>query len=143
MDFTAIIVVPTVMYFVCKFFEALIRRKERMMLVEKLETLHPQFLQIGEAFTSETFFLNKKFSALRIGLLLAGIGLGLTVAWALSVSLFPVIASHKQNLANDFYRFREMFSIIYLASPACFGGIGLIISYLIEKKAGEQDVKVV
>ena len=135
MDLTSIIVVPCVMYFVYKFLEALIRRKERMMLVEKLETLQPQSLQIGGAFNSEGLFPNKRFSALRFGLLLSGIGLGLIVAWVLGMTLYPTINAIRQSASSEYYHFRQVFSMIYLASPAFFGGVGLIISYLIEKKA--------
>jgi len=131
MDLTAVIVVPTVMYFVYKFLEVLIRRKERMMLVEKLETLQPDSLQICEAFSSNSgnLFPNKRFSGLRIGLLLAGIGLGLIVAWALLLAFYPTFIS-----STSSYVFRQMFQFIFLASPACFGGLGLIISYFIEQK---------
>jgi len=129
MDLTAIIVVPTVMYFVYKFLESLIRKKERMMLIEKLETLPPQSLQISEAFCSKDFFPNKRFSGLRFGLLLAGIGLGLIVAWALIAIVYVELES---NIKLS-HQFTDMLSIIFLASPALFGGIGLIISYVIER----------
>ena len=132
MELTPIIIVPTIMYFVYKIFEALIRRKERMMLVEKIEMLQPHSLQ------SYDYLPNRRFSALRFGLLLVGIGLGLITAWVLSLSVLNVVASHKQSLGNEFYRFRDMYGVIYLAAPAFFGGIGLFISYLLEKRADKS-----
>ena len=130
MDLTTIIVVPTVMYFLYKFLDSLIRKKERILLIEKLETLHPQSLQISEAFGSTDFIPNKRFSGLRFGLLLTGIGLGLLLAWALMAIVYVELESY----IKDSYRYREMLNIIFLATPALFGGIGLIISYVIERK---------
>ena len=130
MDFTAIIVVPTIFYFTYKLLESLVRRKERMMIIEKLETLQPQSLQISEAFGSTDFFPNKKFSGLRMGLLLAGIGLGLIVAWALMTIIYVEYKSYLE----ESYRFRDVLNFLYLAAPALFGGIGLIISYVIEQR---------
>ena len=130
MDFTAIIVVPTVMYFVYKFLEALIRRKERMMLVDKLDFSNLQALPSIDALNVLDYMPNKRYSSLRIGLLLTGIGFGLIVAWALVISLYPCFLENGQ----IHYRFREMLQVIYLASPVFFGGIGLFISYLFEKK---------
>ena len=129
MDLTPIIVVPIIFYFTYKFLESLIRRKERMMLIEKLETLQPQSLQIGEAFSSTDFFPNKKFIGLRIGLLLTGIGFGLVVAWALMAFMYVQIASY----LKESWELRQTLNIIYLASPILFGGIGLLISYVIER----------
>jgi len=124
MDFTAIIVVPTIFYFLFKFFDSLIRRKERMLMVEKLDFSNLHTLPSAEALNVMDYMPNKRFSGLRAGLLLAGVGLGLMVAWTLVLSLHPLYPDNGQ--------------IIYLAAPACFGGIGLIISYIIEQKARKQ-----
>ena len=129
MDLAPIIIVPTIFYFTYKIFDSLIRKKERIMLLEKLETLHPQSLQISEALGSTDFFPNKKFTGIRIGLLLAGIGLGLILAWALMAIIYVELESY----IKESYRYREMLNIIFLAAPALFGGIGLIISYVIER----------
>ncbi|MCL2502006.1 MAG: hypothetical protein FWE30_04615 [Bacteroidales bacterium] len=135
MDFTAVIIVPAIFYFVYKIFEALIRRRERILMIEKLDFSNLQTLPSAEAFNVLDYMPNKRFSGLRAGLLLAGMGIGLITAWGLTVALYPTIASLKTGLGGDFYNFRNMFQAIYLAAPACFGGIGLIISYIIEQKA--------
>jgi hypothetical protein len=133
MDLTAIIVVPVVFYFTFKFLEALIRRKERMVLVEKLDVSNLQTmpsLDLSNVLDSRP---NKRFAGLRMGLLLTGIGLGLIVAWAVSTTLS--IAFIENDLKMDWWRYRDMFQTIFLAAPAFFGGIGLLVSYVIEQRA--------
>ncbi|MDR2584733.1 MAG: hypothetical protein LBC84_00700 [Prevotellaceae bacterium] len=136
MDFTPIIVVPTIMYFAYKVFEALIRRKERVMLIEKLDTSNLQALPSRqEALNVLDYMPNKRHSGLRTGLLLAGVGFGLIVAW----TLFIVLYQFNVELYEKSYRFRDTLHVIYLASPAFFGGIGLLLSYFIEQKARKQS----
>ena len=136
MQLTPIIVVPTIFYFVYKVLESLIRRKERLMLVEKLDlsTLHT-LPSLQSSANVLDFMPNKRFSNLRTGLLFAGIGLGLMIAWILAIFIY----AETESFVKDSYRFREMISVIYLASPAFFGGIGLLISYLIEQKTRKQE----
>ena len=135
MDFTAIIIVPTIMYFSYKLFETLIRRKERIMMIEKLDVSNLHALPSAEALNILDYMPNKRFTGLRMGMLVLGIGLGLMVAWALSISIYYC---YGEVFKNSHY-FREMFYAIYLASPAFFGGLGLIISYLIEQKVRKQE----
>jgi len=135
MDLTPMIVVPVIFYFTYKFLEALIRRKERMMMIEKLDFSNLQTLPFAEAFNVLDYVPNKRFSGLRAGMLITGIGIGLIIAWGLMVVLSPTIVSYKAVLGGDYRSFKELFNVIYLAAPACIGGVGLIISYIIEQKA--------
>jgi hypothetical protein len=66
----------------------------------------------------------KPFLSLKIGLLLVGLGLGLLVA------LFTVIATH---MGSD-----ESVAL-YFGCILIFGGLGLILSYAIEKKWLDQQ----
>ena len=135
MDLTAIIIVPTIFYFLYKFCESLIRRRERIELVQKLDLANLQALHSAEALNVLDYMPNKRFSGLRSGLLCIGIGIGLIIAWTLTVTLYPRIGSYRESFGSDFHTFKNMFNIIYLAAPAVFGGIGLITSYLIEQKS--------
>ena len=135
MDLTAIIIVPTIFYFLYKFFESLIRRRERIELVQKLDLANLQALPAEDSLSVLNNMPNKRFSGLRTGLLFIGIGIGLTTAWVLMFTLYPQIVSYRENLGGDFYSFKNLFNIIYLAAPAVFGGIGLMISYIIEQKS--------
>jgi len=142
MDLVPIIIVPTIVYFFYKSLESLIRRKERMMIVEKLDFSIQQALPSAEAFNVLDSITNKRFSSLRTGSCLAGIGLGLIVAWVVVATVYPI--TPEQYTENHFVRgyfrdYLEQFKIIYLAAPALFGGIGLIISYIIEQKVHKQE----
>jgi hypothetical protein len=130
-------VVFTCVFFLYKFLESLVRRRERIMLVEKIDSLDPshvEALQKGMNSQSLASFAGR-FTSLRFGMLLAGIGLGLIVAWVLTMMLYPNIASFKGTDGYSYYR--DMFSVIYLAAPACFGGLALLLSYLVENKSNK------
>ena len=135
-----IIICTAIAYFMYRFLESLVRRKERIMLVEKLEILQSQSLQMDGVFNSAGFFSNKEISGLRIGLLLTGIGFGLVVAWVLTVTMLPdIIISKMESLGGEYWGLREMFKTIYLAAPALFGGLGLLLSYIVERKTVERE----
>lgn len=68
----------------------------------------------------------KPFLSLKIGLLLVGLGLGLVVA------LFTVITTR---LGDD-----EAVAV-YFGCVLIFGGLGLIMSYVIEKKWLDQQLE--
>lgn len=82
--------------------------KERMALIER--GINPKEGQSSAP---------KPFISLKIGLLLVGLGLGLIVA------LFTVIFTKLSE---------EQAVAIYFGAVLIFGGIGLIISYVIEKR---------
>ena len=81
--------------------------KEKMAMIER--GINP----------SEGQSAPKPFLSLKIGLLLVGLGLGLLLA------LFTVIATG----IND-----DEGAAVYFGCVLIFGGLGLIISYIIEKK---------
>ena len=127
-----IIIIPVIFYFTYKFLETLIRRKERMMLIEKLDIPTLQTLpSLNSTVNALDYMPNKRFSNLRAGLLVAGIGFGLMVAWALAAGFYVP--------GTKSWDYRRMFDVVYLAAPALFGGIGLLISYLIEQKVRKQE----
>ena len=86
--------------------------KERMAMIER--GINPKEGQSAP----------KPFLSLKIGLLLVGLGLGLLVA------LCTVIFTHLRN---------DESVAVYFGFILIFGGIGLIISYLIEKKWLDQQ----
>jgi hypothetical protein len=109
-------------YAIYKLFELYACRKERMAMIEKMS--------VGSGVITPPNFTNlfpppiPTSWAFRLGLLLAGLGLGLGLAIILNYGMglkFP----EKENL--------------YIASMLLFGGLGLVISYLIEQKNRKKD----
>jgi drug/metabolite transporter (DMT)-like permease len=70
------------------------------------------------------------FHNLKWGLLLIGAGVGLFLAFLLDHTAF-------KNVGNDFDDGGNV--AIYFAMIAIFGGLGLFVSYLIEKKHADKD----
>ncbi len=133
MDF---IMVPLIVGIVCAgiygLFELFVRKKERLAIIEKIgDKLEPSAFdaKIGLPRLSTNF----SFSSLKAGCLLAGIGLGLLVGFIISVSLTDF------NLDN--WGRRELISTVYGASVLLFGGIGLIVAFIIELKLSKEKNK--
>ncbi len=110
------IMVLGIAYAVYKLVELFARRKERMAIIEKIS------LNEGAVIPPD---ITKWFSpptqtswALRLGLLLAGLGLGLGIAVIMNYCM--------GNLPNG--------DALYFALMLLFGGLGLVIAYLIEQK---------
>jgi hypothetical protein len=75
------------------------------------------------------------FQSLKWGLLLTGCGLGLFLAFLLDHSLFNSFVTRDK--FGDVYDSNNW--TIYFALITIFGGLGLFLSYLIEKKEGDKQ----
>lgn len=131
MDF---IMVPLIVGIVCAgiygLFELFVRKKERLAIIEKIgDKLEPSAFDVKIGLPR--LATNFSFSSLKTGCLLAGIGLGLLVGFIISVSLTDF------NLDGR----RELISTVYGASVLLFGGIGLIIAFVIELKLSKDKNK--
>lgn len=129
MDF---IMVPLIVGIVCAgiygLFELFARRKERLAIIEKMgDKLDPSALNAHIGLPRLT--ANFSFSSLKAGCLLSGIGLGLLVAFIIS----PTTDLNFRDWGQ-----REMISTVYGASVMLFGGIGLIIAFVIEMKLSKD-----
>lgn len=135
MDFiTAPLIVGIIAFCIYRLFELYVRRKERIMLIEKmseglpLPAVNPGvFLPIPSAPT--------RYMALKVGCLLAGLGLGLLVAF------FVTMSALSSDFNLDHYSSRQLISSVYGASVLLFGGLGLIIAFLIEVKMTKDPLK--
>ena len=121
-------IVAIVFFAAYKVIELMIRRRERLNIVEKISeisTLNNDNFQkiLGNGCASFG-----KFTGLRLGCLLAGIGLGLLVAFSIAR-----LNSGLFNNDTDWY-IKNIISTIYGASSLLFGGIALIICYIIERR---------
>ena len=114
-----------------RLFELFARKKERMAIIERLG----EQIKLSDANVDLSLPYFNQFKgnlALKISLLLVGIGLGLIVAYSIEFSTFGEkwieLTSDKQ-----FYIGKKM-EVVYYSSVFLFGGIGLLIAYLIERK---------
>lgn len=131
MDF---IMVPAVMTIITlgvyKLFELFVCKKERIMLIEKMDErgLLPQMdtpKLRGSSFS---------FSALKIGCLLAGMGLGLLLGYLICYATIPNYFT-----ADRDWMYRETVSLIYGACVLGVGGIGLIVAFITELKLNKKE----
>ena len=116
MDFIS---VPLVVGIVCAgiygLFELFVRKRERLAIIEK------------------NYMRNFSFSSLKAGCLLAGIGLGLLVGFIINMCM-----ATNSYYDDGWYR-HEVAGTAYGASVLLFGGIGLIIAFVIELKLGKNN----
>lgn len=117
---------------VYKIFELFACKRERMAIIEKLGD------KISSADLNGKFSLpaynRSSFSALKGGMLMAGIGLGLLTGFAISASFVPNYVV-QDNLNWDS---QQMIGIIYGACVLLFGGVGLLAAFLIEMKINKK-----
>ena len=79
------------------------------------------------------YMRNFSFSSLKAGCLLAGIGLGLLVGFIINMCM-----ATNSYYDDGWYR-HEVAGTAYGASVLLFGGIGLIIAFVIELKLGKGN----
>ena len=102
-----------------KLFELFICNKERLLIIEKMgEKFTPDMLEHKLNFSS---IGNMSFSALKFGCLFMGFGLGLLAAFAIHY-----------NFEDFLFKKWEIQTTVYGASVLLFGGLGLLIAFLIE-----------
>ena len=107
-----------------KLFELFVCKKERLLIIEKMgEKFTPNMLQSKISFSS---IGNLSFSALKVGCLLIGLGLGILVAFFIHYNMM------------DFCNDRQIQSSLYASCVLLFGGIGLLTAFLIELKINKN-----
>ena len=124
-----------VFFFIYMIFELFVRKNERVLLIEKMgQSLNPEDSSLLKSHFSTLLpsFSKKSFSSLRIGCLFVGLGLGLLVGLFLCLNF--------RHIDNNWER-ETFYSVSYGASVLLFGGLGLIISYIIESRSAKKDEK--
>ena len=131
MDF---ITAPLVVGFIClgiyALFELFVRRKERLLIIEKISA------DLGKRLSLPSYGLPRfSFSSLKTGCLLMGIGLGILVGFF--CNLIVAANSHSLDFRNEY----EAISSAYGASVLLFGGLGLIVAFVIETNMKKKEDK--
>ena len=126
---TAPLVVGIITLGIYKLFELFARRKERLTIIEKLgDKLDPSMLELKHSLPIRLEGL-QRFGTLKIACLLLGIGLGLLIGYF--ICLNTVVGFNYENMSHNAY---EAVGVIYGASVLLFGGLGLLIAFLVEMK---------
>ncbi|MGM9759379.1 MAG: hypothetical protein ACI30I_04585 [Parabacteroides sp.] len=135
------LLVPIVVGIICVslygLFELILRRKERLAIIEKIDGKIDASTFEGRiglpAYRGWKLTFNT-FTALKIGALLAGIGLGLLIAFFIHWSLMMSPLYYQQNQ----HFVREMIDVVYGSLTLLGGGSGLIVAFIIELKLGKK-----
>lgn len=126
MDFITVpLVFAIVTLGIYKLFELFVCKKERLLIIEKLsEKFSPDMVDSKIKFPT---IGGLSFSALKFGCLFMGIGLGLLVGF-LIISFYTI-----GKVDVDSY-WGHRGELIYAASVLLFGGLGLIVAFIVELK---------
>ena len=127
MDF---IMVPAVIGIITlgiyKLFELFVRKKERLIIIDKIgDKLTPDILNGKIDFS--TNIPKFSFSALKFGCLFMGFGIGLLVAFAVHYNFADFVE-------NAYY----LRSAVYGSCVLLFGGLGLLIAFIVELKVSKK-----
>ena len=117
-----------------KLFELFVCKKERLLIIEKMgEKFTPDMLEHKINFSSIGKFSS---SALKLGCLRMGLGVGLLIGYLICSTTLEGYAEMGDVRLN--YNMRETISIIYGACILLFGGLGLLVAFLIELKINKN-----
>lgn len=129
MDFIMVpLIFGIVTYGIYSLFELFVHKKERLMIIEKLSEKVDWAVLDGKLQLPSFAQKRISFSALKIGCLMLGLGLGLLVGFIFHTYV-------KVNFGGDW----DMVSVVYGASVLLCGGLGLILAFIIENKMGKKD----
>ncbi|GAB6011568.1 DUF6249 domain-containing protein [Viscerimonas tarda] len=140
-DLAPLLAFGIVTYGVYSVSELFVRRKERMSIIEKIEKLQtnidPSILTNQLRLPLFGKIRPSSSMAFKASLLLIGIGIGLIVAIFLEMNLTSFLFQ-EFSIYNAKYGslkiVRDTIALIYVSCSLIFGGLGLLIAYLVEQK---------
>lgn len=131
MDISGFLTPAVVFLFIYLIIELFVHRKERLQIIEKIDKMNSVDLSKINLTGLGNFTSNlKKYKPLRTGLLLIGIGLGVLIGYLLCIGF----GLYHEGVGYQSYQT----SVIYLSCTVLFGGLGLLIAYLVEKKENKK-----
>ena len=119
-----------------KVVELFVHKRERLLLISKITELKNIDFKGINLYSS-----GNKYTALRIGWLLTGIGFGFLLGFC--INMLATYGDYAFRVDTDFmFRYRDYVGdIVYVASVCICGGIGLLMSYHAERKAEQPKEK--
>ena len=109
-----------------RLFELFVRKKERLIIIDKIgDKLTPEILSGKIDFSTNIPKLSS--SALKFGCLFMGLGIGILVAFAVHYNFADFVESS--------YQIR---SAVYGSCVLLFGGLGLLIAFIVELKVSKK-----
>ena len=119
-----------------KVIELFVHKRERLILISKITELKNIDFKGISLYSS-----GGKYTALRIGWLLTGIGFGFLLGFC--INMWATYGDYSFRADEDFvYRYsNRVGGIVYVASVCICGGIGLLMSYRAERKAEQPEEK--
>jgi len=133
-DFVGAVIVGIIFLTIYRIFELFVRRDERKLIIEKLGG-QIKLSDPNVDLNLPIFQSSNGIWALRMSLLLIGVGIGLIVGYLFEYSAIGGDFSKFQKNWN----FQRTITTIYFASVAVFGGIGLLTAYFIEKRNNRKE----
>lgn len=117
-----------------KLFELFARRKERLALIDKM-VMNENYAKCA-AELRLNIDESSEYSALKWGSLVLGLGLGLLFAFFINMETLTAMRNFAEAGGEYFWRtsVAETQAIVYMASMMLFGGIGLIVAFVVERK---------
>ncbi len=139
MDFITIpLVVGMITLGIYKLFELFVRKSERLRIIDKVgDKFDASMIENKFSFPVISSSKVSSFGALKAGCLIMGIGLGLLIGYMVCAS---TMASYTSNGDASFY-LRGVTEIVYGACTLLFGGLGLIIAFVIEVQLTKEKKK--
>ncbi len=132
-DFVAVLICAIIAFGIYKLFELFVRRKERMAIIERMMDNGGGSPLNGSLNVDLRMNSSNLFTSLRFGLLLLGVGLGLFIVGLLHLNYIPELNGDER------WIYKEAFAFLYFASPITFGGVGLLVAYMVEKGNRSKD----
>jgi hypothetical protein len=148
MDFIMIpLIVGMITLGIYKLFELFVCKRERLTLIEKMsEKFDASMIENKFSFPAQVSAF-KSFGSLKVGCLLIGVGLGLMVGFFISMFAFGnynLLSASFTPGAIDWDKVnqvKELTGIVYGASVLIFGGIGLLVAFMLEMKYSAKNKK--
>lgn len=148
MDFISIpLVVGMITLGIYKLFELFVHKKERLNIIDKIgDKFDASMIENKFSFPGQVFN-TKPFLSLKVGCLLVGVGLGLLLGFFISTYALGEFNLISQSLKsgdiewNKLNQLKDIVGIVYGASVFLFGGLGLLVAFLLEMKFSAKNQK--